>query len=181
MQKTIAFEDILAVFANYSFQKASMDDLAQAAGVSRQTLYNRFKTKQAVLDWAVTGFVEDRTGRLFTDLKQSDQSVATRLLHFYCEWMGQLVPVLHNTPHGSEIFEIGIESLEREGVSTHSEYEHAVAAFLVENDIYRDLSEASETAFLLTMGAKGILFKFNTVEEFEAGMKRIIRTALPDC
>jgi len=179
MEKTIAFKDILTVFANYGFQKASMDDLARAASVSRQTLYNRFKTKQAVLDWAVSGFVEERTQRAIAYLKLSDQSVGKRILLFYHEWMGQLAPLLHNTPHGWETMDISLESMQRIGMDTHVDYERAVAEFLVENGVFADLAQASEMSFLLTMAAKGMLYKFNTVDDFEAGMERVIRMALP--
>ena len=42
---------VIEVFSNYGFRKTSMSDLAEAAGVSRQTLYNRFKSKEDILHW----------------------------------------------------------------------------------------------------------------------------------
>lgn len=178
MEKGIAFKDVLAVFANYGFRKASMEDLARAAGVSRQTLYNRFKTKQAVLDWAVSGFVEAKQQRALAQLNVPGKRLDDCLLRFYSEWMGVLVPLLHGSPHGSEIMDMSTESLGRKGINTHLENEGAVADFLVENRVCRDQAYAREVSFLLSMSAKGLLFKCRTSQEFEAGMKRIIRTAL---
>ncbi len=39
---------IIAVFAHYGFRKTAMEDVAKAAGKSRQALYNRFGSKDAV-------------------------------------------------------------------------------------------------------------------------------------
>lgn len=178
MEKRIAYRDILVVFANYGFQKASMDDLARAAGVSRQTLYNRHKTKQAVFDWAVSGFVEEQTRRAFAHLRMPGSAVVDRLVSFYSEWMGQLAPLLHNTPHGAEMIDVGGESLQRAGIESHVDHQRAVAEFLVEAGLTSDPAEATELSFLLAMASKGLLFKFDNVEDFETGMRRIVRTAL---
>jgi len=180
MEKNIAFDDVLATFARYGFRKASMEDLAQAAGVSRQTLYNRFRTKQAVLDWAVTGFVEARTQRAHGHLKLPGQPLGERLLRFYVEWMGLLVPLLHDSPHGSEIMEMGGESLENAGIDSHDDNERVIADFLIEHGLRPDPATATETSFLLSMSSKGLLFKCATTGEFEAGMRRVIRAVLPD-
>ncbi len=178
MEKPISFKNVLTAFANYGFQKTSMDDLARAAGVSRQTLYNRYKTKQAVLDWAVSGYVAERLQRAQAHLKMPNQSVGDRLVMFYKEWMGELAPLLHSTPHGGEIMDLSTDKLERDGIDSHADYERAVADFLADFGLYSDPANAREMAFLLTMAAKGLLFKFATVEEFEAGMQRIVRLAL---
>ena len=39
-----------ATFLRYGFKKTSMDDVAQAAGVSRQGLYLYFETKDVLLE-----------------------------------------------------------------------------------------------------------------------------------
>jgi len=179
MEKNIDSREILVAFANYGFRKASMEDLARVADVSRQTLYKRFKTKQALLDWAVTGFVEARYGRASARLNRTDQSANDGLLGFYMEWMGELVPMLHNTSHGSEIMDMSTESLEHAGINTHADYEGMVTAFLIEKGLCRNLETAAETYFLLTMSSKGLLFKEKTEANFEAGMERIIQAVFP--
>lgn len=42
-------EAAVTTFANKGFQATTIDDIAQAAGLSRRTLYHHFKTKQDIL------------------------------------------------------------------------------------------------------------------------------------
>lgn len=46
-------ECAIAVISRYGYKKTTMGDLADAAGVSRQTLYNKFPNKEEVLRAAV--------------------------------------------------------------------------------------------------------------------------------
>jgi AcrR family transcriptional regulator len=48
---------LLTEFSNQGFRKTSMVALASAIGMSRQTLYNRFQTKELVLQWATSELV----------------------------------------------------------------------------------------------------------------------------
>ena len=47
----------MRVFLRYGFKKTSMDDLARAAGLSRQGLYLHFPTKEALFKAAVSSLV----------------------------------------------------------------------------------------------------------------------------
>ncbi len=59
------------VFSRYGVQRASMSDIAQAAGISRQTLYNAYANKDEVLRATI---------RLFTEraLKEIEKGLKTR-------------------------------------------------------------------------------------------------------
>jgi AcrR family transcriptional regulator len=51
-------EAAMRVFSRYGFKKASMDDLARAAGLSRQGLYLHFATKEALFKQAVVSTLD---------------------------------------------------------------------------------------------------------------------------
>jgi TetR/AcrR family transcriptional regulator len=57
MKKAEILDAATAVFLRYGYRKTSMDDLARAAGLSRQGLYLHFRTKEAlfhaVVEYAV--------------------------------------------------------------------------------------------------------------------------------
>ncbi|USG62461.1 TetR/AcrR family transcriptional regulator [Sneathiella marina] len=179
MEKEITHKELLVAFANYGFRKASMEDLSRVAGVSRQTLYKRFKSKQAVLDWAVTGFVEARGVRVQACLQNPDAGNNEALLMFYRVWMGELAPLLNTTPHGMEIMGLSTDSLKKSGVNTHDDYETMISEFLISRGLCKDQNSASETYYLLTMAAKGILFKESSEDDFASGMKRVLETVFP--
>lgn len=178
MEDSQAFTDVLGVFAHYGFKKASMEDLAQAMGCTRQTLYNRFKGKQAVLDWAVEGCVRDSHGKALAELADRRAPLEACLLNAFSRMIGDIVPLIRNSPHGSEVMDLGTESLKRSDVDHHGAFEGELARFLNGRGVCKTLDEAADTTFLLLMAAKGLLLKSETSEAFEEGMARVIRVAV---
>jgi AcrR family transcriptional regulator len=68
------------VFSRYGFKKASMDDLARAAGLSRQGLYLHFKTKEGLFKEAVLRMVGAMRAAGRAELAREERSVEERLL-----------------------------------------------------------------------------------------------------
>ena len=178
MEKDSEYEKVLGVFAHYGFRKASMDDLARAADVSRQTLYNRFRTKEAVLDWAVEGFMGAVRERASTALADSGASTAGCLLNAFSRWSGDHVALLHDAPHGAEIMDLGLESLRRLESDPNADFEKEIARFLIERGVCETPKDAVDAAYLLLMASKGLFLKSRSSDEFEAGMTRIIAAAI---
>ncbi len=155
-----------------------MKDLAKALCVTRQTLYNRFKAKEAVLDRAVEGFVGDNREKASAELKDRDAPVDVCLLNAFARWIGDLVPLLRDSPHGSEIMDMGTDSLRRSDIDHHAAFEQDLVRFLVDRGVCETPGEAGEMTFLLLMSSKGLLLKSRTGEEFREGMARILKTAI---
>ena len=146
MKETLPFKDILAVFAHYGFRKAAMEDLARAAGISRQTLYNRFKTKQAVLDWAVEGYLGDTRARAVAELQDRGKSPAACLLGAFARWTGDHVTLLHEAPHGAEAIELGTQSIRRSDTDPEADFERDIAAFLSDRGLATSRKQATDLA-----------------------------------
>ena len=68
------------VFLRYGFKKTSMEDLARAAGLSRQGLYLHFETKEAIFAEAVLRLVTQSRAKHQAALERDDLDVAERLL-----------------------------------------------------------------------------------------------------
>ena len=68
------------VFLRFGFRKTSMDDLARAAGLSRQGLYLQFPTKEALFKDAVLNVMATTRARAQAALGRSDADVEDRLL-----------------------------------------------------------------------------------------------------
>ena len=177
MEDRDSFNAALAVFAHYGFRKASMEDLAQAVGVTRQTLYNRFKNKEAVLDWAVDGYAKSAQERASAALRNSERPVETCLLNAFSIWVGEAVTLLHESPHGMEIVDRGMESLKRSDIDHHAIFEQSVVQFLLNRQVCSSLEQAADITFLLDMAAKGLLLKSEDFSAFQDGMARVIKTA----
>lgn len=68
------------VFLRYGFKKTSMDDLARAAGLSRQGLYLHFPTKEALFKEAVLALVASLRSAFRAALARDDLDVEERLV-----------------------------------------------------------------------------------------------------
>ena len=178
MENEAGFRSVIDVFAHYGFRKASMEDLAQAIGVSRQTLYKRFKSKEAVRDWAVEGFIQTLLGRAETELSDTSLPVEQCLLNAFMRWTGDHVTLLRAAPHGSEIVEIGAAALKASRTDPVRDFEMRVADFLITHKASADRATAGEMAFTLLMASKGLLVACDTSESFAEGMGRVVETLL---
>lgn len=68
----------LQVFSRYGVKRSSMGDLCQAAGVSRQTLYNRFRNKDAILRGMICRYTDQAIAEITETLAEAG-SLAERL------------------------------------------------------------------------------------------------------
>jgi AcrR family transcriptional regulator len=174
---------ILVAFATKGFEKATMSDLAEAAGVSRQTLYNRYGTKEGLLASAAEEFSRSARLRACAELNVGDRTTSECLLAAFSERIGILVPHMHGLPYGSQIVDLGTK-LRRHSQADfpefHADFTKELKFFLQSRGVCRTLTEAADTSFLLLMSAKGLLMNTRTREEFEIGMARIIAAVLHD-
>jgi AcrR family transcriptional regulator len=70
----------MQVFSRYGFKKTSMDDLARAAGLSRQGLYLHYATKEALFEATVLHVVGATRAASRAALAREDASVEDRVL-----------------------------------------------------------------------------------------------------
>jgi AcrR family transcriptional regulator len=87
-------EAAVSVFIRYGFKKTSMDDLARAAGLSRQGLYLHFPTKEALFKAMVAHSVEAMRVGAREALARDDLDVEERVLAAFC--------AVHGAAPGSE-------------------------------------------------------------------------------
>jgi AcrR family transcriptional regulator len=73
-------EAAVCVFTRYGFKKTSMDDLARAAGLSRQGLYLHFSTKEALFKESVLALVASLRAASRAALAREGASVEERVL-----------------------------------------------------------------------------------------------------
>ena len=74
----------MAQFAKYGIRKTTMQDVADEAGVSRQTLYNRVPNKDALLQLVARCYFEDIMMRCVDDVSEAvDLSAALDVLIGY--------------------------------------------------------------------------------------------------
>ena len=79
-RRAAILEAATGVFLRYGFKKTSMDDLARAAGLSRQGLYLHFATKEALFKEAVLQVLTTTRAAGRAAIAREDLDVEARLL-----------------------------------------------------------------------------------------------------
>ena len=166
---------VLRLFATYGFRKASMGEIADAAGLSRQSIYNQHGSKEAVLEWAVTAFLDDITDTAVHRLKTTAGEPAEVLAQAFQAWTGDHVPLLRGTPHGAEILETALRSAAKASRNYVGEFADAITAFLCERGVFPARDKAEGATFVLGLASKGLLLKCETSEAYASGMDRVIK------
>jgi AcrR family transcriptional regulator len=81
----------VGIFARFGFRKASMDDVARAAGVSRQGLYLSFANKEELFRRAVAHSLSSQLTAAVAALSRTEDSLETRLIGACVEWSGRFL------------------------------------------------------------------------------------------
>ena len=84
----------VGVFARYGFRKSSMEDVARAAGVSRQGLYLVFSNKEELFRRTLIHSLEAQMSVALTALSSGEEELAPRLIEACVAWSGRFVESL---------------------------------------------------------------------------------------
>ncbi len=170
--------EILTVFIRYGFRKTSMTDIARAAELSRQSIYNRFGSKEAVFDWVVGTLTREMLHHVRTILSAPKEKPLETLAMVYDIWLGNYVPLGSGTGHGAEIMDLAIASKNPSTSTSEEEFANSVAEFILECDLAKNMASAQNKVFVLSIASKGLFLIAKSTEEFSQNMRRIISTTL---
>src|SRR5277367_3055454 len=81
----------VGVFARFGYRKASMDEVARAAGVSRQGLYLQFANKEELFRRALEHSLNSQLKAAVAALSRQDDTLELRLIAACDAWSGQFV------------------------------------------------------------------------------------------
>ncbi|MCF6343777.1 MAG: TetR/AcrR family transcriptional regulator [Devosiaceae bacterium] len=155
-----------------------MADIARAAGLSRQSIYNRFGSKEAVFGWVVETSTAEMLQHVRTVLSAPKEKPLETLVMVYDIWVGNYVSLSSGTGHGAEIMDLAIASKSRSTSTSEEEFTSLVAKFILECDLAKNIASAQNKVFVLKFASKGLFLIAKSAEEFSQNMRRIIATTL---
>lgn len=157
-------------FLRYGFKKTSMEDLARAMGVSRQALYKRYGSKEAILDLVTRSLVE-ASANAALDALTAEGSLGDRLYTSLDHWAGQHVEPMRSSPHSGEVLAMTDHSPQ----STIKQLEARLRT-AIEERLNAELPtlNAADVTYTLFTASYGLLYKAHDHAEYESGMKRVL-------
>lgn len=97
----------MTVFGRYGYRKTSMDEVARAAGISRQGLYLHFATKEDLFRDMVAHVLRTSLEAARQALADATRPPERRFVEAFDLWHGHLVERLQASPHMAELVETG--------------------------------------------------------------------------
>jgi AcrR family transcriptional regulator len=176
----------VGVFARYGYRKASMDEVARAAGVSRQGLYLQFANKEELFRKAVEHTLAHQLNAAVAALARREDSLQIRLIAACDAWSGRFVGSL-----GSDAADLMCASTSLAGATLahyEAQFELALAGAIAESPLNCFCTTAGvspeDLARALHATARGFKQRAVSREEFVKGMTVAVRmfcTPLNQC
>ncbi|MEM8877454.1 MAG: TetR/AcrR family transcriptional regulator [Pseudomonadota bacterium] len=108
------------VFHRYGVKRASMNDIAEEAGVARQTLYNVYSNKDDILRGAIRKYCEDAIAAIESELPYLN-TLEAQIALVLRESTLKPYTILHSSPNAQDLIdgfnETGREELEKSSVA----------------------------------------------------------------
>lgn len=168
------------VFARYGYRKTSLDQVARAAGWSRQGLYVHFASKEALFQATVEHALSTHLHAVVDALSQTDQPLNARLLTACDEWAGRYIGV--GDPEASDLIGAGASIAGDTIRSYNVRFEDALAEALSESAAMKAYAAskltASSIAVTLHIAVQGLKDRSETRQRFRSGLKTIIAVLL---
>jgi AcrR family transcriptional regulator len=122
-------EAAIGVFGRFGFKKTTVDDLAAAAGISKQGLYLHFPSKEAVFLAALEKYLDDCLGSVQQELTRSKTSLLERLTGAMDAWFGRHLATF--TQESFDVIEAGkllaLDRLREYGAALEAQLTKALA------------------------------------------------------
>lgn len=87
-KRALLLEAAMQVFIRLGYRKASMEEVARAAQVSRQGLYLHFSTKEQLFRAMIAYFFDQALDGVDSALSETNQPLSERLAHALDAWLG---------------------------------------------------------------------------------------------
>jgi AcrR family transcriptional regulator len=165
-------EAAVSVFARYGFRKTSMEEVARAAGVSRQGLYLQFANKEELFRKALEHSLNNQLTAALAALAQREDSLESRLVAACDAWSGRFVGSF-----GSDAADLMCASTSLAGATLaryETEFELAVTRAIADSPLAGFCASAglrpADLARALHATARGLKQSSASREDFLKGM-----------
>jgi AcrR family transcriptional regulator len=172
LRQLAVLDAAVGVFARYGFRKASMEEVARAAGVSRQGLYLQFANKEELFRRALEHCLSTQLTDALTALARIEDGLESRLIAACDAWSGRFVGTL-----GADASDLMCASTSLAGTTLtryESQFESAVARAIADSPLGGYCEESDlcpkELARTLHATARGLKQSCASREEFVKGM-----------
>lgn len=176
-RRRMLLDAAVGVFTRFGFRKTSMEDVARAAGVSRQGLYLLFSNKEELFRRAVEHFLSGQLNAALDVLDRKSNGLEERLVDACDEWAGRFIGTL-----GTDAADLMCAGTSLAGDTLKAyevRFEKALADALADSPMAQVCKNAglctAEAARALHATARGLKHGCSTRQDFRKGMTVAVR------
>jgi AcrR family transcriptional regulator len=171
-------KDMLATFAQYGFKKTSMEDIARAMGISRQSVYKKFGSKEKCYEWSIHTYLSGMYSTIFSALSNDDVPPLKTLINVFDTFIGQAIEIVNNS-HGAEVFNDALKATHASQEDWPLRYRIRLAEFLERHNLASN-DKALGMAFALISAGKGLLLEETSRSQFIEDISLIIESIVDE-
>jgi AcrR family transcriptional regulator len=165
-----------SVFLRYGFRRVSMNDIAEAAGVSRPALYLLFKSKEDIFTGVYLQFVDETLAEIEQEMAAA-ASPHEKLERAFEIWAARPFEIMMNSPEARELMECSLGFAQEALSQGYSQFESIIApvlATLAESHSGNAPIVPERTAHILASAVRG----FKQAAATPAELRRLIKELL---
>ena len=163
----------LRVFFKYGYKRVSMNEIAEAAGISRPGLYLHFSSKEEVFRAAILQFADGLIEEISNGL-HSRKTIEEKLRYAFEVWTVQRFDLTLNSPEAKEISDSSYEFAREALDQSYEKFESVLASILkghVNCSGNKKALSAEKRSHILTSAVRG----FKLVAKSATELRRLIR------
>jgi TetR/AcrR family transcriptional regulator, regulator of autoinduction and epiphytic fitness len=163
----------LEVFFKYGYKRVSMNEIAEAAGISRPGLYLYFSSKEEVFRAAILQFADGLIEEISKGL-HSQKTIEEKVRYALEVWTVQRFDLTLNSPEAKEISDSSYEFAQEALDQSYEKLESVLASILkghVNCSDNRKTLSAERMAHILTSAVRGFKLVANSATE----LRKLIR------
>lgn len=168
----------LSKFSAYGFARTSMNDIAEAASMSRPALYQHYDNKEDVFQAMLARLLDTAADQAMAAL-ESEPTLEAQLDGFLQRWFGDLSHQLRKTEHGSDLIEAKASYAKPVFETVNKRVADAVAAHLQAVNPER-AATLTELLLLSPLGLKYDAPSMATLRTRLSGLARSLAVAATD-
>lgn len=172
-------ETALDVFFKYGYKRVSMNEIAEAAGISRAGLYLYFKNKEEMFNAAIVAHSDKLIGEIRRGLSP-DRSPEHNVLHAFEIWSIRDFDDSLHSPEHKEITDSSYLFAQEALDTSYDKLDRLLADLLQDHpSIARHGMPPERLAHLLTGASRGFKIVAKSSDELRTLIRDFIRLALP--
>lgn len=170
---------VIPVFGRFGFKKTSIDDLAAAAGLSKQGLYLHFASKEEIFSSALQRYLDEGLAQVERALAEDGAALADRLVAAMDAWFGRHLVTF--SPSSFDVIEAG-DSLSPERVEHYKlAFRSSITTALTQSPEFPRSHAVSAQELAKVLFIFGLTWKEGrrSRAEFMDDMRLCVRACLP--